>query len=203
MDQVDSAGSRFGVDGYVVVPGLLAQPPRAFLHDYALKAAQSGKLSTDTAQMPGTPSRYGDPLMEALLEILRPRMESETGLTLAPTYSYFRVYRRGDVLHRHTDRPACEVSATVSLGSNGLWPIWLQAAGAAREVRLNPGDALIYRGIELAHWRDAFEGHDAAQVFLHYVDRRGKNTDWIFDKRTRLATSPPALQIVRRLVESG
>ena len=203
MTATGSGAAGFADDGYVVVPGLLGPSGRDFLRAYAVKAADTGQLKTDGAQMPGTPFCYGDPLMEALLEVLRPRIESETGLTLHATYSYFRVYRRGDVLHRHVDRPACEVSATVSLGSRGLWPIWIEPAGGQREVRLQPGDGLIYRGIEVPHWRDAFDGDDGAQVFLHYVDRRGVNSDWIFDRRAALATSPAALQIVRRLIESG
>ena len=55
--------------------------------------------------------------MEALLETLLPRVEAESGMRLLPTYSYLRVYKRGDVLRRHTDRPACEMSVTLNLGS--------------------------------------------------------------------------------------
>ena len=29
---------------------------------------------------------------------------------------------------------------------------------------------LIYRGCEMEHWREAFEGETCAQVFLHYND---------------------------------
>jgi hypothetical protein len=51
---------------------------------------------------------------------------------------------------------------------------------------LRPGDALIYRGIELAHWREAFQGEKMAQVFLHYVDRNGPNAAEKFDGRAGL-----------------
>src|SRR5262245_66530252 len=113
--------------------------------------------------------------MEGLLEELMPRMEAETQRRLHPTYSYYRVYKRGDVLPRHTDRESCEVSVSLCLGyaASEPWPLWLERLGASRAIALRPGDALLYRGIELPHWREAFAGEHAAQLFLHYVDRAG------------------------------
>ena len=45
-------------------------------------------------------------------------MREITGLNLKPTYSYWRLYKTGDVLKRHKDRPSCEVSTTLCLGYN-------------------------------------------------------------------------------------
>jgi hypothetical protein len=39
-------------------------------------------------------------------------MEKHTKLKLIPTYSYARIYKKGDVLHRHKDRFSCEISTT-------------------------------------------------------------------------------------------
>ena len=58
-------------------------------------------------QVPETYSHYSDIVMETLLEDLRSLMEKETGLVLLPTYSYFRIYKKGDILKRHKDREAC------------------------------------------------------------------------------------------------
>ena len=41
------------------------------------------------------------------------------------------------------------------------------------EIILNPSDMLIYRGCEIEHWRNKFEGNICAQVFLHYNDING------------------------------
>ena len=59
------------------------------------------------AQIPGSHSVYGDPLMETLLKFSTPHMEKWTGLKLWPTYSYYRLYKPGDMLKRHKDRPSC------------------------------------------------------------------------------------------------
>ena len=138
-------------------------------------------------QVPNTYSHYGDILMETLLEKVKPTMEKHTGLKLSETYSYARIYKKGDVLHRHKDRFSCEVSATMNLGGD-KWPICLEPSGEVGmkgvEIKLNPGDMLIYRGQDLEHWREKFNGNDCAQVFLHYneiVDNSSYNN--IYDKR--------------------
>ena len=56
-------------------------------------------------------------------------MQRYTGLDLEPTYSYLRVYKNGDVLHKHTDRKACEYSVSLTLkreSDDEIWPLYLQ-----------------------------------------------------------------------------
>ena len=117
-------------------------------------------------------------------------MESETGLKLYPTYSYARIYKKGDILARHKDRYSCEVSTTLNLGGES-WPLYLDPTGktgqAGIKVELKPGDMLIYSGCELEHWREPFEGKDCAQVFLHYNNAKAKSAkENKFDKRPML-----------------
>ena len=52
-------------------------------------------------QVPETYSHYSDIVMETLLEKLAEPMSKETELELIPTYSYARIYKKGDVLKRH------------------------------------------------------------------------------------------------------
>ena len=77
-------------------------------------------------QVPNTYSHYADIAMETLLLAVQPKMEKLTGLKLNPTYSYARIYKRGDILHRHKDRFSCEISTTMNLGGDE-WPIYLEA----------------------------------------------------------------------------
>jgi hypothetical protein len=136
----------------------------------------------------------GDFIMDGLLSDMAPRVEQQTGVAVWPTYSYFRVYRHGDILRRHTDRPACEISLTVCLGfvAPATWPIWIEGPSSADRVELEAGDALLYRGIECPHWREPFDGDTAVQVFLHYVEREGRYREWRFDKRASLTQFPSA-----------
>ena len=192
----------FASDGYALVLGLVEPAACSFLREYVAVAETAGRFKRDDPAMPDTPSCYGDPFMEALLERLLPRVELHSGRSLSPTYSYFRHYKRGDVLSRHTDRPSCEISVTMNLSHIGPrpWPLWIEAGGVPRCLELGPGDAVLYRGIDLPHWREAFDGTRSLQVFLHYVDRDGPGAEWVFDKRAGLSTSDAARQVIRRLM---
>jgi hypothetical protein len=198
--QTDDTAEAFKKNGYVLARALVSKPALSFLYDYASKSAQYGSMTPGDEQLPTTPFRYGDPFMESLLEMLVPKVESITSLRLFPTYSYFRFYKTGDVLKRHRDRPACEVSLTLNLGFHAEkpWPIWLEVDGEARTASLEPGDALLYKGIELPHWREPFTGENSAQVFLHYVNQDGQNKEWKYDKRASLSTSPVAKRVLEQ-----
>ena len=138
-------------------------------------------------QVPNTYSHYGDIVMETLLQKVKPVMEAHTKLKLSETYSYARIYKKGDVLARHKDRYSCEISTTLNLGGDE-WPIYLDPTGktgqAGIKVILKPGDMLIYSGCDLEHWREEFTGKNCAQVFLHYNKKGSKLAkENEFDKR--------------------
>ena len=158
--------------------------------------------SWDDEQVPNTYSHYADVAMETLLLRTLPIMEKHTKLKLNPTYSYARIYKQGDVLKRHKDRFSREISTTLNLGGDS-WPIYLEPKknvgipdgkkitvstnNKGVKIDLSPGDMLVYRGMELEHWREEFQGKDCAQVFLHYNDQKSNDSDKnIFDKRPHL-----------------
>jgi len=122
---------------------------------------------------------YGDEFCDTLLEELLEDMEKYTNKKLNCTYSYLRLYQQNNFLPEHIDRKSCEFSSTLCLGYdtsnivdnlNYCWPIVLRKEGKILNVELKPGDMLIYKGIELSHYRDKFLGNNHAQLFLHYND---------------------------------
>ena len=151
-------------------------------------------------QVPGTYSKYADWVMETLLQYMRPIMKAKTGMDLVPTYSYTRLYEKGNILYRHKDRPSCEISTTLHLGGDE-WPIFLDPTGGdfvideyknihkpgapkGIQVDLKIGDMLIYSGCELEHWREPFQGKLCGQVFLHYNHANGRFAKTnLYDKR--------------------
>ena len=161
-----------------------------------------GYYEGENEQIPNTYSQYANIAMETLLLKCQPGMEKATGLKLYPAYTYARIYKKGDELKRHKDRFSCEISTTMNLGGDD-WPIYLSpnknvgapdgknitAASKAKGVRvdLKPGDMLVYRGVELEHWREKFKGKECVQVFLHYNNRKTRGSrDNMFDKRPHL-----------------
>ena len=156
-------------------------------------------------QIPNTYSIYSDMFMETLMMKVLPVMQQHTEMNLIPCYTYTRIYKKGDILKRHKDRPSCEISTTLHLGGEP-WPIFLDPTGAdsilsGREtttvvkpnapkgisINLEVGDMLVYSGCDLEHWREPLEGDNCAQVFLHYNNIDGPfGTQNKFDKRPLL-----------------
>ena len=161
-----------------------------------------GNYENEEEQIPNTYSQYGNMAMETLMLKIQPVMEKATELKLYPAYTYARIYKKGDVLKRHKDRFSCEISTTMNLGGDD-WPLYLEpdsSKGGTKEgvgyvsentkgvqVDLKPGDMMVYRGMELEHWRNKFKGKECIQVFLHYNNRKTPGAkENIFDKRPHL-----------------
>ena len=198
---------KFKEKHFFVIKEAVSKEIANFVYNYFLTKRQVARTFFDTRyispfttefgvwndeQVPNTYSHYSDIAMETLLMMVQPKMEKLTGLKLNPTYSYARIYKKGDILHRHKDRFSCEISTTLNLGGDP-WPIHLEpkknvgipdgkkitvsSANKGIMVNLKPGDMLVYRGMELEHWREEFQGDNCAQVFLHYNDQKSKDAD--------------------------
>ena len=207
----------FKKDKYQIIKGAISKELADFCYQYFLNKRAVARYLFDEryisqfteyfgvwndSQIPETYSHYSDIVMETLLQKIKPVMEEQSGIKLIETYSYARIYKKGDELKRHKDRFSCEISTTMNLGGDD-WPIYLSpnenvgapdgknitAASKAKGVRvdLKPGDMLVYRGVELEHWREKFKGKECVQVFLHYNNRKTPGAkDNMFDKRPHL-----------------
>ena len=185
----------FNQQKYVAVSELVPTDLCRIVTKYALMKEEM----EFTPEGPGTQvdnahSVYGDTLTETLLYFLRPHIEKATGKQLCPTYSYYRVYRPGDVLKKHIDRPACEISATICFGYYYTLKEdeyrWGMSLDSGTLIKQNVGDGIIYRGCEVEHWRDKFDaGPNSYQVqaFFHYIDKDGPfYPAWAYDTRPGL-----------------
>lgn len=180
---------EFKENGYALIKNAISPELRDFVTQYAL-FDEMQDFNPDGVQVPAAHSKYSDPAMETMLILLHPLMENATGLKLYPTYSFYRVYRNGDILEPHKDRESCEISTTVCFNysyddSKYNWPIIMNG----NSINMNPGDIVVYRGIELEHSRDQFlpPGDDwHVQAFLHYVDVNGQYSNFKYDERDSL-----------------
>lgn len=186
----------FAKNGYCIVNNVISPELRDFVTQYALfDEMQDFSPEGPDTQVEHAHSKYADPAMESMLLVLHPLMEQYTGLELSPTYSYYRVYRNGDDLAVHRDRPSCEISATMCFNysyvdSEFSWPIIMKG----REVNQRPGDMVIYKGCDLFHWRDELKYNDEVwhvQGFFHYVDKNGPYPEYKFDKRDTVGQKDP------------
>jgi hypothetical protein len=189
--------NNFAQNNYLVIRKAISEELADFCYQYFLNKRMVAKTLLDggqrealkqyfgswyDGQVPQTYSHYSDIVMETLLQRVKPVMEAATQLQLVETYSFARIYKKGDTLHRHKDRASCEISTTLNLGGPS-WSIFLEPDSSKGgvvngvyvdggtpgvEVQLNPGDMLVYRGCDLEHWREPYEYDGCAQVFLHY-----------------------------------
>ncbi|OAN77322.1 hypothetical protein A8B78_14460 [Jannaschia sp. EhC01] len=168
----------FAHDSYQVLPQFVDPKQVAFCQQVIKFDAAAGRLQADTT-VPGAPAGRDNGMLQRLQEMLRPRLEEITGKRLFRTYVYYRIYQRGNTLHKHRDRPACEYSITLNLGgaSDVDWPIFVKSRGHEVPVHLSPGDAMLYKGCEVLHWRETYTGDEQVQAFLHYVDQDGPYAD--------------------------
>ena len=137
------------------------------------------------------------PPMTAFLWGTTPIVSMISGRRLLPSYCFFRIYRRDDRLKVHVDRDACEhsLSLTLHYSDDAIWPFEIGPVGAASEecaatfgaepftsIFMRPGDAVMYRGPELAHGRTAPNPNGwSAHLFMHWVDADGPHRDLAFE----------------------
>ena len=182
----------FQEQGYVLVKNFIPKDTAKYLYEYLKFSILAHQLSGNNQavkgddQVIGSFTRgHGDLALDSLMKMMKPKMEEVTCLKLFPTYTYSRIYRKGNYLAHHKDRPSCEISITLKLSASDdryNWPIWMKDT----EYTLDDGDGVVYRGCDLDHWRETCEAPDnwkMGQVFMHYVDQNGPHTDYKYDKR--------------------
>lgn len=174
----------FENNGYVVLKDALTKDQCNSLVKHMFTLHEQGKLIKDD-QCPLSDAVYGDPVFDKILQQFAKPIGDAIGKTLLPTYTYARIYRSGEILKKHKDRPACEISATMTLGfdSKPIWPILFDEEKEI-PVALEQGEMAVYKGCEILHWRTAFKGQWHVQVFFHYVDANGPYKDHVRDGRS-------------------
>jgi hypothetical protein len=179
----DEQRDQLKKQGYLIFPQAIDPLMAKVFSDYALMQ-RFNKYYLEDAETRSM-WKYADVFGESLLLHLKPLMESAAGCSLFPTNSVLRIYQKGSVLKKHFDRGTCEYSATLTAGYDSAepYPIWLEIDNKEVPVYLEPGDVLIYKGCEVAHWRNGFGGRHWIQLFLHYVDQNGKYSKYKYDGR--------------------
>ena len=213
----------FDRDGYLVVKDLW--DPTELFHPLPrekgqMNWSQEGKMinhNPEEGQVEGSLARYWHPQYRSIHSGVRLKLEKIIGRKLYNTYYYDRYYFPGQALKVHADRDACEISVTVHISTNlpddlKDWPVHIKTPdtytdkkksavlipGESRQVILNPGDGMIYKGCERPHWRDPMPSprrrkrdillrrrqkeYYYHQIFFHYVLQDGQRAHCAWDK---------------------
>ena len=172
-------------NNYLVIDNFITEEKAKKLYRYFKDEATKNPQSfSHDPQCPKSLAMYNFRWFLELLIDKIPFMSEVLEEPMFPTYSYARIYANTEVLEKHRDRHACEVSVTLHLDSDGTeWPIWFtKPNGEIISYSLKSGQAIIYLGMISEHWRNEFQGEEYGQVFLHYVRSQGENWMCYFDK---------------------
>lgn len=184
---MNNVSEAFKSKKYVYLSNVISDSQAELLSDHLFELYADNKTDKDP-QCPLSDSIYNAPMLDELLHNLCAPLSKQLGIELDPAYCYARIYRHGEVLEPHTDRPACEISGTLTLGhhpDSKVWPIWMgkdKTDDIGTAINIEVGDMVMYHGCELNHWRPEYKGEWQTQVFFHYVDKNGYNREHAGDK---------------------
>jgi hypothetical protein len=182
LDNVSVEG-RFSAAKYAVVRGFLSPDVCRLFARYVLLKAETGQMEEPDPRIPDAPRLYGDAFSETLLLEKAPLIEKVVGCALWPSYSYVRLHAHGASMPAHQDRSPSEIGTSINISSDRPWPLWFRVGDRDVPVTLGIGDAVVYAGRELPHWRESFEGREQVQCMLFYVRKDGECAVHRFDGR--------------------
>jgi hypothetical protein len=171
-------------NNYLIVDSFISEKEAQELYDqFKLDIENYPKAFRNDEQCPKSLAIYNyRPFLELLVNKTY-KISELIGEPVLPTYCYSRLYKKGEELLKHTDRPSCEISITLNIGGDKDWEIFFtKPNGEVVSVNLKPGQCAIYLGMISEHWREKFKGKEYGQVFLHYVRSRGEYWTYCFDK---------------------
>ena len=163
-------------NGCVAVRDLLPLAFAEALRAYFAALEREGYLYNGEMRLQGLPLLHGEPVLEFLAGQLLRTVRAITRETVRPSFTpYLRVYDPGVVLERHHDRPVCRWNVDLVVGGDPAparrtaWPLWIAHKRHTHRLRLGLGDAVLYRGTEVSHWRRPHPGGATTAIAsLHY-----------------------------------
>lgn len=187
--------SHFDEKGFVYLSDVIGKHDCNELVKYVFELHEQGQTQKDD-QCPLSDSIYGCDIFDEIAVKISDPLSRQLGFILSPTYTYVRIYRHGETLTPHVDRPSCEVSGTLTLGfapDNTVWPIYFGSVqnyfgkSESSPITINQGDLVLYKGCEVPHWREEYKGEWQVQVFFHFVRADGENQHLKFDGREMMS----------------
>tara|TARA_Y100001935_G_C17222676_1_gene466124 strand:- start:62 stop:718 length:657 start_codon:yes stop_codon:yes gene_type:complete len=194
--------TTFDEKGYLVLNNLYdykklfcAPPEKTGRYEWWGTKLDQFNYYPEEGQVNGSIARFNHPHYILAHREIRHKLEKIIGRKLYNTYYYDRFYFADQELKIHVDRPACEISVSVHIGSNlqENWPFFIKSLdGDFNGLILQKGDGVLYKGCERPHWRhkmpglaEEIYGHEKFyyhQIFFHYVLQDGIRAHYAYDR---------------------
>jgi hypothetical protein len=175
--EVVSKGAQyFREKGYVPLGRLIHPFNLACLRRYYRHAIRRGTIRLGDEQSSRRYVAHNEAVARFFHHQIANAVSAIVGEALKPSYVYFGSYLSGAELKKHTDRPQCAFSVTLCLDFSPepdlatSWPIRLDTPEGTVKVYQALGDALVYRGTRVPHYRHVLaKGYTSTSIFFHYV----------------------------------
>ncbi|HLG60898.1 MAG TPA: hypothetical protein VKY19_03130 [Ktedonosporobacter sp.] len=162
--------------GYTTLQGLIHPFHIGALRRYYRRLIREGGFQLGDVQSSRRYVAYNEGVARFYHQQLTGIVSCVTETPVKPSYVYVAAYQSGADLPKHVDREQCEYTITfcVDYSSEAAcepsWPIFLETEVGAVPVYQRIGDALIFKGRQLPHYRDALAaGLTYTSIFFHYV----------------------------------
>ena len=171
-------GAVFQKHGYVSLKGLLHPFHLASLRRYYRELISAGEFKPDKEQGSKRVWMHNEPISRFFHCQLTSVVSDLAGEAVEPSYAFVWCCRGGAELRKHIDREQCEF--TISLCVDFIpeprtitrWPLYIETKQGPAAVRQVLGEALLFRGRELPHYRDPLpHGCTSTSVLFHFVPR--------------------------------
>jgi hypothetical protein len=152
--------------------------------------SEDGYFGKDRTSLNG----YGDACADAVMYVIREKIEKHVGMELVPGFSFVRHYKKGDSVGRHLDRGANQINTTTTITMDTDWPIEFQHKFGGKKYLLKnkPGVGVAFWGMEMEHWRYKYTGESQVQLIAGFVIKGGEfdTPQFRFDGHGRPAYAP-------------
>lgn len=163
----------YAISGYDFLPSLLDEREVSYLGATLSSEFESRTAAWDEGRGM-TKMIYKPPCAEEYYHRVQYFLNSYLRTDLLETYWFCTRYYNKSFMAAHTDRNACEVSVSLNIIQDQPWELQLlDRFGAKQKFETLPGDAVLYSGIDLEHWRTPYQGEQYTQLFFHYVRSTG------------------------------
>lgn len=162
--------------GFAVLSQIVPSLQQQALRQYLRHLTAGGYFDQGSVQVPLRNVIHNEPVMFFILGQLTQLLNAVLPAPVKPSYTYLADYLGGAVLEKHVDREQCLWNVSLALDASPDpavvedWPIWLHVGAEAEPVSLRIGDAVLYSGSRIPHWREPLPlGQRVCMGLFHFV----------------------------------
>lgn len=178
-DGLAKAAWGFAKDGFATMPMLIHPFHLGALRRYYRRMVRTGGMALGDNCSPKRSVAYQESAATFFHRQAADTVSAVAGVRVKPTFAYVASYPGGTDLEAHTDRAQCEYAVSVLIDyvpepvEQSPWPLQFAGPNGTRKVWQCLGDAVLYRGTRISHWRDRLAAAAMSTSMLFYFVNEG------------------------------